>query len=79
MLQMALQNNSTGAVVIIMILGMLLMMTAGVLLTIFWIMMIIDCVKRKQLSDGERTAWILVLVFLGIIGAGIYYIAVKRK
>ena len=45
---------------------------------VFWIMMIIDCATRK-LPDGERIAWILVLVFTGIIGATIYYFVVKRR
>ena len=48
-------------------------------LTIFWILMIVDCATRKKLSDGERVAWILVLVFLHFIGAMVYYLAVKRK
>ena len=40
--------------------------------------MIIDCAKRKM-SDSERITWILILVFLGIIGAVVYYFVVKRK
>lgn len=47
-------------------------------LTVFWILMIVDCAKRKFLTDGERVAWILVLVFLGFLGAVVYYFAVKR-
>ncbi|MEM3154539.1 MAG: PLDc N-terminal domain-containing protein [Candidatus Woesearchaeota archaeon] len=46
---------------------------------VFWILMIIDCAKRRGLTGGERIAWILVLVFLGVIGAAVYYFAVKRK
>ena len=57
---------------------MILLFAVGIAATVFWILMIIDCAKRKM-SDGERVAWILVLVFLGIIGATIYYFAVKRK
>ncbi|MBI4146839.1 PLDc N-terminal domain-containing protein [Candidatus Woesearchaeota archaeon] len=61
-----------------MILFMFLMFAAVIALTVFWILMIIDCAKRKQLADSERIAWILVLVFLGFIGASVYYFAVKR-
>ncbi len=50
-----------------------------IFLTVFWVMMIIDCVQRKHMTDGERIAWILVLIFLGFLGAGIYYLAVKRR
>lgn len=64
---------------IFMILAILLLVGLVLALTIFWILMIIDCVTRKKLSDGERVAWILVLIFLHFIGASIYYLAVKRK
>ena len=51
----------------------------AILLFIFWIMMIIDCVKRKFKDENDKIVWILVLVFLHIIGAIIYYFVVKRK
>jgi hypothetical protein len=48
----------------------------GILLTIFWIMMLIDCVKR----DVEyKPVWILVILLTGCIGAVVYYFAVKRR
>lgn len=58
---------------------MLLLVGLAVFLNVFWIWMIVDCATRKKLSDGERVAWILVLVFLHFLGATIYYFAVKRK
>lgn len=59
--------------------AVLLFLGLIIALTIFWILMIVDCATRKKLSDGERVAWILVLVFLHFIGAMVYYLAVKRK
>jgi len=56
----------------------LLAVALGIFSFVFWILMIIDAAQRKSLSDGERIAWILVLVFVGIIGAIIYYFAVKK-
>lgn len=49
----------------------------GVLGFVFWVFMLIDAAKRKDLSDGERIAWILIIAFIGIIGAIVYYFAVK--
>lgn len=46
---------------------------------VFWILMIVDCVKRKFKEDSEKIIWILVIVFAGIVGALIYYFIVKRK
>lgn len=74
----AMMNGGDGLFVVGMILFMFLMFAAVIALTVFWILMIIDCAKRKQLADSERIAWILVLVFLGFIGASVYYFAVKR-
>lgn len=64
--------------VIIIAFLFLLAVAIGIFSFVFWILMIIDAAQRKSLSDGERIAWILVLVFVGIIGAIIYYFAVKK-
>ena len=45
-------------------------------LTVFWIMMIIDAAKNEK--ESELIAWILVLVFVQILGAIIYYFVRKR-
>ncbi len=76
MFEAMMQNGS--ALFFGMILLFLLCFALVIFLTVFWVLMIIDCAKRKM-SDSERVVWILVLVFLGFIGATIYYFAVKRK
>jgi len=75
----AMMQNSGYLLAGAVIAGMFLLFALGIALTVFWIMMIIDCAQRKNLTDGERVVWILVLVFLGFFGASIYYLAVKRK
>ena len=77
MFAMMLQDNAGFAV--FMILLMLLLFAVGIALLVFWVMMIVDCAKRKNLSDNERVVWILVLVFLQALCALIYYFAVKKK
>ena len=39
---------------------------------IFWIMMLVDCLKRKFSTDMDKIAWILVLIFVPGIGAFVY-------
>lgn len=56
----------------------LLVVVVAILAFIFWIIMIVDCAKREFKSDAEKIVWILILVFLGIIGALIYYFAVAK-
>ena len=58
---------------------MLIIIILLVLGLIFWIVMIVDCAKRNFKKDSEKIVWILVLVFLGVLGAIIYYFVVKRK
>ncbi|MEM5802150.1 MAG: PLDc N-terminal domain-containing protein [Candidatus Aenigmatarchaeota archaeon] len=44
---------------------------------VFWLKMLIDVLVRKKLED--RLIWVLVLIFLNILGALLYYFLVYRK
>ena len=57
--------------------SMLLIALIGALLFAFWIWMIIDCAKRNFRKDMDKVVWILVVVFLNVLGAAIYYFVVK--
>ena len=48
----------------------------GILAFVFWLLMVIDAIKR---DIEHKPIWILVLLLTGLIGAIIYYFAVKRK
>ncbi|MCK9595812.1 PLDc N-terminal domain-containing protein [Candidatus Pacearchaeota archaeon] len=61
------------------ILIVLVTMALSIFVFVFWILMIIDCVKRKFKQDVEKIVWILVIIFAGIVGALIYYFVVKKK
>ena len=56
---------------------MMLFMIAGILLFVFWIWMIIDCAKRDFKKENKKIIWILVIVLLSVLGATVYYFAVK--
>jgi hypothetical protein len=45
----------------------------------FWIWMLIDCIRSKSLSDGEKIAWTLVIVFTHALGALIYLLAGRKR
>jgi hypothetical protein len=49
----------------------LVVLFLGVVGTVFWIRMIIECATKE--SDPERLVWIIILVFTHFIGATIYY------
>ena len=65
-----MQSNSMDlfAILIVLVLGVI-----GILTFAFWVWMIIDCAKNKGLSDGERIVWILVIIFVQVIGTVIYF------
>jgi uncharacterized membrane protein YphA (DoxX/SURF4 family) len=44
---------------------------------VFWLWMLIDLLKRKKFED--KLVWVLVLVFLNLIGAILYYFLAKAK
>ena len=54
-----------------------LIVIIGILSFIFWIWMIIDCAKRNFKKETDKVVWILVIVLLSVLGAAIYYFAVK--
>lgn len=51
----------------------------GILGTIFWIWMLIDCVTKETDVGNSRLIWVLIIVFTHIIGALIYYFVRKQK
>jgi len=46
---------------------------------VFWVWMLVDCIRRKYAKDDEKLIWVLIIVFAQIIGAIIYYFVIKRK
>ena len=45
---------------------------------VFWIIMIVDAATRKFKNETDKIVWILIIVFLQILGAVIYYFVVKK-
>lgn len=51
----------------------------GVGITIFWLWMLIDALKRKFKTSTDKLIWITVIISANVFGAIIYYFLVKRK
>ncbi|MCS7090136.1 MAG: PLD nuclease N-terminal domain-containing protein [Verrucomicrobiota bacterium] len=45
----------------------------------FWLWMLIHALRNPGLSDGERVAWTLVLVFTHALGAILYFFIGRPK
>ena len=60
-----------GVIVLLMIFAVLLPIVLA--LFAFWIWMLISAVQNKGLSEGEKIAWVLVIVFVHWLGALLYF------
>lgn len=69
----------TALLIIFGVLLVICIIAAAIWITVFWILMLVDAVKRSFKSDGEKIAWVLIIIFLHVIGALVYYFAVKKE
>ncbi|HOX55548.1 MAG TPA: PLD nuclease N-terminal domain-containing protein [Candidatus Paceibacterota bacterium] len=46
---------------------------------VFWVWMLIHAIKNKGLSDTEKIVWVLVILFVHVIGALIYFFVGRPK
>jgi len=58
---------------------MIVMFAIGIFALVFWILMLIDVIKRDFKKENDKIMWVLIVVLAGIIGALIYYFIVKRE
>lgn len=65
----------------LMILPVLLLIVVPISLAMlaFWIWMLIHAIQNKGLSEGEKIAWVIVLVFVHFLGAVIYFFVGRPK
>jgi len=64
---------------ILLVFGLAGLFGLGLFFLVFWIWMLIDCIRNKRLSDNERVVWTLVIVFTHALGAIIYLLAGRKS
>ena len=64
---------------IVALLGLLIKAAIGLAVFAFWIWMLVDAVTNKGLKDGEKIAWVLVIIFVPCLGSLIYCFIGKPK
>lgn len=45
----------------------------------FWFWMLTDCINKKFKHQRSMIEWFIIIIFLPVVGAIIYYFLVKRK
>jgi hypothetical protein len=48
-------------------------------LTVFWIWMLVSAIQNRGLTDGEKTGWVLGIVFLHFLGSLLYFFIGRPK
>jgi hypothetical protein len=51
----------------------------GLLGTVFWLWMLIDCLTRKSADGTEKLIWVLVIIFTNLVGALLYFFIQRPK
>jgi uncharacterized BrkB/YihY/UPF0761 family membrane protein len=46
----------------------------GLLIAAVWILGLVDVFRRTDLDRGSRSAWVLIIVLLPLIGTFVYYL-----
>lgn len=62
-----------GGEFILMLLAIFFLLPIALAVVAFWIWMLISAIQNKGLSEGEKIAWVLAIVFLHWLGALIYF------
>ena len=64
----------------IIAIGLILICAAiGLALFAFWIWMLVHALTNNGLTGTEKVAWVLVIVFVQLLGAIIYFFVGKPK
>ncbi len=58
---------------------LLLLIPLGLAAFAFWIWMLIHAAQNKGLSEGEKVAWVLIIVMVHFLGALIYFFVGRPK
>lgn len=56
-----------------------LLISAAILLSVFWIWMLIECIHNKEIKGAEKAFFLLLITFLHWIGGAIYCFSASRK
>jgi len=54
-----------------------LLVLAAIAMTVFWIWMLVDCLRREPPDSLEKLTWALVILLATIVGAVVYYVIRK--
>ncbi len=66
-----------GEILVVMLILFLILL--GLILMTFWIMMLVSAIQNQGLTNGEKTGWVLAIVFFHFIGSLLYFFIGRPK
>jgi hypothetical protein len=51
----------------------------GLLYFVFWLWMLIDCLKNPRIQGTEKLVWVLVILFVHVLGPLLYFFIAKEQ
>ena len=57
----------------LIVLAAMLVVPLVLFLLVFWIWMLVSAIQNKGLTDGEKTGWVLGIVFFHLLGSLLYF------
>jgi hypothetical protein len=57
----------------------LFMLGIGLVLFALWIASLVHAIRNRGLTDGERIVWVIVIVFLHLLGTILYWFVGRPK
>jgi len=61
------------------ILLLALMLSFGVLSTIFWIWMLVHAIRNENIEGNEKIAWVVAIALTHFLGALVYFFAGRTR
>lgn len=62
-----------GGIMVFNIMLMLTFIAFGLIALVFWIWMLVDCLKNEDSKENDIILWVLVIILTNWIGALIYF------
>jgi hypothetical protein len=59
--------------------ALVLFLIIGLPVLLAWLALLVQCANATFKSDGDKVAWVLILILLGPIGAALYLIAGRAR
>ncbi|HLX61288.1 MAG TPA: PLDc N-terminal domain-containing protein [Planctomycetota bacterium] len=51
----------------------------GLILTVVWIVALVDCIKNEPSTGNDKLIWILIIILTGWVGAILYFVIRKPQ